>query len=78
MMKIIWTIIKKQKWERKTKHRVFVFFSTVLWGLFGAIIWSLTGLKIAINDYYILAFIGYPAFLGVICSIIFLCNHDTD
>ncbi len=77
-MKIIWTIIRKQKWKTKTKQRVFVFFITVVWGLLGAIIWSLTGIKIALNAYYIIAFIGYPAFLGVICSILFLCRHDTE
>ena len=51
-MKIIWTIIRKQKWKTKTKQRVFVFFITVVWGLLGAIIWSLTGIKIALNAYY--------------------------
>ena len=77
-MRIIWTIIKRQGWESKTKQRVFALFNTMFWGLLGAIAWSLIGFKITSNDYYVIAFIGYPAFAGVICSIIFLCIHDTD
>ena len=76
-MSKIWSFVNDLKVKKNHKIKMFIWLTTILYGLTGALIWGLIGRLILPEITWLFCFIGYPAvFMGWFGGGIYLCNHE--
>ena len=76
-MSKIWSFVNDLKVKKNHKITMFIWFTTILYGLTGGLIWGLIGRLILPEITWLFCFIGYPAvFMGLFGGAIYLYNHE--
>ena len=76
-MSKIWSFVNDLKIKKNHKIKIFIWLTTMLYGLTGGLIWGLIGRLILPEITWLFCFIGYPAvFIGLFGGGIYLNIHE--
>ena len=76
-MSKIWSFANDLKVKKYHKITMFIWLTTILYGLTGGLIWLLIGRIFLPGTEWLICFMGYPAiFIGFFGGILYLYNHE--
>lgn len=74
-MKLLWDWLDQRTWRAAAKYRMALLLLSVLFGLGGALVWSIVQIWTLKTTDWLICFVGYPVLVSWYLGIVYGYNH---